>query len=202
MATETGPRFVFEEDEVFTAKNYLRCLTNNQNPLDHTDFPEDSPFSDQTLSEALNLATEVLEGYLANKGFNKVAPDRKREFQISNADRTRITVSGGPVGITTVARRILEVLPYDMKGLPYTGISRWLMNIGALQWTEHEGRRQRVPTEQGESLGISLETKSRPDGSKYQKTVFSERAQEFILDNLENIAEFISRQDPKEEGAK
>ena len=50
------------------------------------------------------------------------------------------------------------------------------------------GRRSRRPTPKGSAMGISLQLRNGPTG-EYQAVVYNRQAQQFIVDNMEAIAE-------------
>lgn len=182
---------VFEDSDVKAALQCLSALANSEVPA-----------KEANLKKSLELAIAVLEGFLANEGFNTKRPRPDRPFAISEAQRNRIQVSDRPVGVTTLAARISKVLPYDMQRVGYTYISNWLTEIGALAFEEvPDAGRRRFPTEAGEELGLKTSTGTEANGNKYKKTVFTRKAQEFVIDNLEAImAKHIAKEAPEHAG--
>ena len=127
---QNGQKLVFEEGDVFTAQKYLRNLASGRSPLDGADLAEDHLLREPAMVNALNLAADLLEAWLDNGGFNRVEPKRTRPFAISDADRAKIVISKEPVGIMTIAKRIAQVLPYDMQTVRYAQISNGKGNPG------------------------------------------------------------------------
>ncbi|MBO7690665.1 MAG: hypothetical protein J6T14_07550 [Clostridia bacterium] len=182
---------VFEREDVFTAQKYLRNLACGRNPLDGQDLPEGGVLADEMLRRALHLSADLLDAWLDNGGFNRRQPSRTRPFELSADEREKIAISKDGIGITTLAANINQVLPYDMQRVPFTAISNWLINIGALTWEEQEdGTRQRLATELGEEMGVKVSERRSVDGRKYKQNRYSAKAQRFIIDNLDGIMEF------------
>lgn len=51
--------------------------------------------------------------------------------------------------------------------------------------SKEDGRKTRIPSEMGKSIGLSTERKSGPNG-EYTSVTYNANAQRFILDNLLN----------------
>ena len=155
------------------------------------DLPEGGVLADEMLRRALHLSADLLDAWLDNGGFNRRQPSRTRPFELSADEREKIAISKDGIGITTLAANINQVLPYDMQRVPFTAISNWLINIGALTWEEQEdGTRQRLATELGEEMGVKVSERRSVDGRKYKQNRYSAKAQRFIIDNLDGIMEF------------
>ena len=183
----------FEEDDVYTAMRYLRNLSTGRNPVDGSELPDDVPALDEAVSGSLELAADLLEGYLENGGFNRVLPARVRPFQITKGQRESIPISKKAVGVMAIANRITSVLPYDMERVSYAVISMWLESIGALSMqTMPDGTRMRTATALGEELGIRIAEKNGPRGP-YRKNLYNQHAQQFVVDNLEGIMAFSGK---------
>ena len=190
---QNGQKLVFEEGDVFTAQKYLRNLASGRSPLDGADLAEDHLLREPAMVNALNLAADLLEAWLDNGGFNRVEPKRTRPFAISDADRAKIVISKEPVGIMTIAKRIAQVLPYDMQTVRYAQISGWLQYIGALEWEGEPGQKRRVSTPTGQQIGIRTVDRRGVDGSSSRKNIYDENAQRLIVDNLEGILTYASQ---------
>ena len=187
-----GQNLIFEEGDVFTAQKYLRNLASGRSPLDGADLAEDHLLREPALVNAMNLAADLLETWLSNGGFNR-EPTRTRPFAISDTDRKKILITKEPVGVMTIAKRIAQVLPYDMQTVRYGQICGWLQYIGALDWEGEPGNKRRYSTPTGQQLGIRTVDRRGADGSSYRKNVYDENAQRLIIDNLEGIVTYASQ---------
>ena len=50
-----------------------------------------------------------------------------------------------------------------------------------------DGHKTNLPTEKGNSLGITIEIQRNPDGLDYQRVVYSVNAKRYLLNNIESI---------------
>lgn len=53
---------------------------------------------------------------------------------------------------------------------------------------KEDGHKTNLPTEKGNSIGITTEVQRNPEGIDYQRVVYSVDAQRFMLNNIEAIA--------------
>lgn len=82
----------------------------------------------------------------------------------------------------------------NMASLSYTAIRNWLLSLGMLENAlDSNGKPTKRPTQQGESMGITLESRIGVNGP-YFVTVYNLAAQHFIIDNLDAIVEFARSQ--------
>ncbi len=77
-----------------------------------------------------------------------------------------------------------------MKKLSHRDITSWLISIEMLsEVIKPDGKTAKYPTEHGEKIGISKETRIGVRG-EYIVTVYNKTAQEFIVNNLDAVIEF------------
>ena len=75
----------------------------------------------------------------------------------------------------------------ERKRLSHTTITNWLILKGFLQKQEGpDGKSKRLPTPAGEQLGLTVRTREGQYGT-YQAVYYSQDAQQFILDHLQDI---------------
>ena len=159
-----GQNLIFEEGDVFTAQKYLRNLASGRSPLDGADLAEDHLLREPALVNAMNLAADLLEAWLSNGGFNRVEPKRTRPFAISDTDRKKILITKEPVGVMTIAKRIAQVLPYDMQTVRYGQICGWLQYKGS------RGTSGGTPRRPGSSSASGRLTAEAPTGAATGRT--------------------------------
>ena len=79
-----------------------------------------------------------------------------------------------------------------MQKLKGTDIAGWLLSVGLLQEVESAtGRKRKVPTPDGEMLGMKETSFINEQGVPTQYTVYDKNAQQFIFDNMETLITFI-----------
>ena len=77
----------------------------------------------------------------------------------------------------------------SMKKMTTTVITGWLLDKGFLELHEYpDGKKNRVPTKQGEYIGLSTEIRTGQYG-EYHAVLYSEDAQRFVVDNLDSMLE-------------
>lgn len=72
-------------------------------------------------------------------------------------------------------------------------VNRWLVHEGLIENDPVMGRSCKVPTAMGQSLGITVREGIRKDGKSYKIPIYSPVAQQFIIDNLDGLIQFLSR---------
>ena len=79
------------------------------------------------------------------------------------------------------------------KKLSSSTINNWLLSLELLEIVEStNGKRQKLPTEQGKEIGIFTEERSGKFGD-YTMVLFSSQAQQFIYDNVDALADFKNK---------
>lgn len=111
----------------------------------------------------------------------------KSRFFITDEQRKQIQIISHQK-ISQIADELNRVTQENnMKKLQAVWITDWLFDIGMLQ-KNAEGNR--IATESGKAKGITSQLKKSSDGREYYLNYYSEKAQEFIYDNINNIIVF------------
>ena len=183
-----------EKEKLYTARLYVEKLANGINPIDGTEVPEDTVLNNVYLCRMFVYLADLLNQVIANNGcVGKVNSRRKEPFQITEDQRAQIEISEAPIGITVISRRITDVLEPTVKMLSGADITTWLEAEGLLETVVKDGQRQKIATEEGNTLGISTEDLVTRDQKPYAKNFYSPSAQAFIIANLEAIAEYVKK---------
>ena len=75
-----------------------------------------------------------------------------------------------------------------MTNLKYKTIRDWLEQKGFLiVETDEDGKNKWIPSDAGEEIGITFETRSTSYGKPYKVTLYDISAQHFIIDNFQSI---------------
>lgn len=86
--------------------------------------------------------------------------------------------------IDALANGVDPLIGRDLPGDTVTG---WLVEKGFLAVTERpDGRFTKLPTPQGEGIGLSVETRQGVSGL-YTVVLYDMAAQHFVIDNLDDI---------------
>ena len=187
-----------ELDTMKRAKEYIEKLANGIDPFTDKPVPDDDIVNNVKLSRCFFYISDILEKVIENGG--EVSP-------VKTVEVVKAVKRGGVV-ITDEARAafkcfINEVTPTaftDMINkhldpdiscrLKKNAIADWLAEVGMLENYElPNGKMRRRPTDSGISEGIRLSEYFSADGFPRAAIMLSPAAQQFILDNIDAIAE-------------
>ena len=168
------------------AKMYLDKLTQGIDPITDQPIPAGDSLNNPRLSRCFQYVSGVLEKVIANGG--QVTPAEKPSFTITDEQIAKVQLSGEPLRIADFVDRILQTTGYEgMKKLSPTKLTNWLLKKGFLvQETLPDGRQRRIPTAEGEKLGISARM-CEYNGSEYLGIFYDQNAQQFLLDHIPTI---------------
>ena len=182
-----------EQETIQHAKNYLDKLAQGINPLTNEPVPEEELINNVRISRCFFFVSDVLRRVIENGGTETPRVQRKNgtlPFAVSREALGRFEYSEEPILVSHIANRVNNLLADEnVKRLTGAAILNWLEGIGMVEMLETEsGRRSRRPTPKGSTMGISLQLRNGPAG-EYQAVVYNRQAQQFIVDNMEAIAE-------------
>lgn len=158
---------------------------------------------------SISLSPEAQEFFLENlgeiisslycsadkKNTRKNKAPRKRDeqslpFDIS-IDQIREVISEEEVGIAQFVRKINSVIQNDKMCIPSANeMLLWMESVGILVFVDKgNGGRHREPTELGKSYGIILKNQVKDNGEEYIQTLYTKKAQIFLLSSIPDILE-------------
>lgn len=174
-------------EKLNSAKMWIEKLANGINPLNDELVKDDDLINNVHISRCLFYVSELL-GEI--KIGTKVERRGKKAFFLSTTDAVNIPVSA-PNGIANFTRLVNTYIPSDMRPLTAVQVIKWLRNDGYMQEVmKDDTHKTNLPTEKGNSIGITTEVQRNPKGIEYQRVVYNVDAQRFILNNIESIATF------------
>lgn len=172
-------------EKLNSAKIWIEKLANGVNPLNDELVKDDDLINNVHISRCLFYVVELL-GEI--KTGTSVERKYRKAFFLSTTDAVNIPITM-PNGIANFAKLVNGYIPEDMKPLSAAMVIKWLRNEGLMQEVHKEdGHKTNLPTEKGNSIGITTEVQRNPEGREYQRVVYSVDAQRFILNNIESIA--------------
>ena len=126
------------------------------------------------VGQYFNLITSVV---------NDLTNDTYKLNYLSPEDLSRVSITEKS-SISVLVKEINRIIPSNMKPLSYSTVTNWLIKHGYLDViVTEDGRKTKVPTDLGKSLGISTEQRFGSNG-EYTAVIYNANAQRFILDNL------------------
>ena len=170
------------------ATGYLEELANGNDPFTGESLPEDTVLNNLELSRSFFFVMGILQEVIDNGGMVKRVVRRSRmPFVISEEEKGEIELTDAPINISTFCENINRVVDPEKSGkLKVTAFGKWLMNKGLLTVEVDNGERNKKATEAGVELGIESEWRTYGD-RQYYATSYNKEAQQFLLDNLDEI---------------
>ena len=185
-----------ELDTLKRAKMYIDKLANGIDPLTDKNVSDNDCINQVRISRCLFYVSDVLRKLIDNEGLiEKPKKVKKIGFTITQEEIKKYTFDEQPTSVTMIAKKINELVDSaSMGNLKTSSITTFLLQSGFL--VEHEslnGRKSKVPTNQGRSIGISREERIGQNGP-YFVNIYNAEAQQFILDNIYAIIEINNNQ--------
>lgn len=175
------------------AQDYIKSLANGVDPLTGEIIENDSVINNVRISRCMFYVSDVLQKVIDNGGDIGRRPTRDLlPFSITEEQTAKIEITETPVGIAEFAKRITDVLNPDVKAMPATHITQWLMNNGYLAENVYNGKKKKIVTSKGEALGIATIDGVSKTGIPFKKNIYTASAQRFIAENLNKIASDIA----------
>ena len=138
------------------------------------------------LARCFFYVSGVLDQVIARGGNVKKTP--KKDFYVTEEELRRVDASQEPIRITQFVDLMMSVInDPNRKKLKTTTITDWLIEKGFMtKQTDADGKSKRLPTAIGEQIGLTVKLREGQYGT-YQAVYYSEDAQRFLLDHLQEI---------------
>ncbi len=168
------------------AKMYLDKLSQGTDPITDQPVPAGDCLQNSRLSRCFQYVSGILEKVIQNGGL--IGAVEKPAFTITPEKLAKVQLTGEPLRIADFVDRILRATNYEgMKELSPVKLTNWLLKKGFLtQEPTPDGNQRRVPTPEGESLGISAKMCDH-NGNEYLGIFYDQNAQQFLLDHIPSI---------------
>lgn len=174
-------------------KEFLFKLSKGIDPTTNICFEEDTILNNVYIKKTLGEVYETLNVLFQILDENKL---RKNAFFILEDEIDRITPSSEPITISKIAFFVNQGINRpNMKKLRATEITQWLENEGLLKTVDNDGFDcRKIPTDKGLELGIIKVEKINSIGKMYTANLYNENAQRYVIENLPNIMEWLSKE--------
>ena len=168
------------------AKVYMDKLAQGIDPISDQEMPEDSVLNNVRLARCFFYVSGILDQVIANGGNVKKTP--KKNFYVTEEELRRLNPSPEPIRITQFVELVMNAInDPDRKKLKTTTITDWLIEKGFLsKQADTDGKSKRLPTAMGEQIGLAVKLREGQYGT-YQAVYYSEEAQRFLLDHLQEM---------------
>lgn len=172
------------------AKLYLEMLACSMDPTNQ-EFIESEVLQKKEIKDMLKYVSTVLEELIGNNG-EVIKVIKPINFQASKINKQAIVLSNAPIQLSALMARInKQVDTKTMQKLGVSKVSKWLVEQGYLvneKVSIIKEVSQLTITDNSESFGIVIDNKvDEKTGEIKPCVLLTRKAQEFIVDNLENI---------------
>ena len=178
--------------EILELKQNLDLLLDGIDPQSNISFGEDSVLKSKYNYEFLSKISKILE-YLIKVGMVPAVDKRvKFNFYLSESQKQTIEISEDPISISEFIFNINEIIDTsNMKKLPATAVTKWLAHSGYLKTiTTEKGMVFKTLTEKASELELVCVKKTNQYGNQYSVNLYPPKAQQFIIDNLDEIIDY------------
>lgn len=170
------------------AKTYLEQLANGVDPISGASLPDDTVLNNVRISRCFFYVADVLQLVIENGGeVKRTVRQALSPFAISEEEKARVELSDEPLPISKFCDRINGQIDTEKHiKLKVTSFGKWLVDKGFLNIEIHNDNKYKKATAAGTKIGIVSEWRAYGDRDYYAIT-YSKDAQQFLLDNLDEI---------------
>ena len=181
-----------EIEKMQHAKAYIDKLANGINPLDEMPLEEDTLLNNVRLSRCFFYISDILDQVIKNGGVVKKVAVKKPAlppFSLPREMHAKIEVTKEPVMIKYFTEKINALVDVTaMKKLSPTAFTAWLLHKGLLVEETVNDKKRKKPSKAGTEIGIAFEIREGQYGG-YTAILYSEEAQRFLVNHLDEIIE-------------
>ena len=170
------------------ARMYIAAMSCGVNPLTGEKVSETDTLANDRIQKCCGYVVEILDGLI-----KKQVSRNKIPFCVTQQQAEQIFISSDPVGINEIAKRINTVTDSDMTNITGAKIASWLVDIGYLdvkteEISEKKIKKTKLLNSKSELLGIAVQSVTdKKTGEVYDKFMYNENAQRFIISHLNEI---------------
>lgn len=183
------------------AKSYLDMLTNGMDPIRKVRFEEDSVVSQPQMQMCFAYVSGILQELLDHNGYVALPDEkgnayelvRKKEgFHLTQEQKWQISISPGGTSPSGFLKNVNNLVDgRSMEKLTAKAVNTWLQNRGYISATKAPtvvNKTIWLPTGKAKELGFSESACADPvTGEIKRQMVYSRRAQEFLIEHLDEI---------------
>ena len=173
------------------AKDYLGKLAGGTDPISGEELPEDAVLNQVRISRCFFFVADVLQKVIDNGGevqAKRAAKPKRLPFELPHDRRAQVPLSDEPIAIKQFCDAINSCVDLEeYKHLKVTAFGKWLAEKGFFTIEVHNDKNYKKVTPAG--FGIGMLSEHRTYGTQeYDVTLYTRQAQQFLLDNLDEIA--------------
>ena len=180
-----------EREELIMLKENLEILASGKDPK--TGYTLNDSVLNSSFNKKVFIDAAMIIDQLLKLDFNPTRIDKRKKYSffLNETQRSSIEISQEPISISAFTYTINEAIDSKhMKKLKAVQITSWLMKKGYLKEIEHkDGKKFKVPTDTASNIGISSVKMKSDFGRVYDVCMYDEKAQEYIINHLDEILE-------------
>jgi len=165
---------------------YIKRMAEGKNPINNEPLEDDSILNNPNVIRCFYFIEDVLKQVKDADG--KVKGKKKRKsFPIEHLKEYSYQKD---LSISNFVAQINEGLDGEThKKLSVSKITSWLKVMGYIdEYVNPEwNQKHSITTEKGRAIGIYSEERESSQGKRYVVLIYNRNAQQFIIDNMENI---------------
>ncbi len=177
-------------DLVIRAKSYIDKMANGINPITDKAVPDDDFINNVRISRCLFYVSDILNQVIDNGGIvGAKTKTNKVPFSLTREQIAKYEFGSRPETVSGIVEKLNALIDTDyMTKLKISSVTQYLVDNGYLQIFTINDKNKKKPTQKGNDIGIFTSTAHTIRGD-FDIVTYDKCAQQFILDNIDSIAE-------------
>ena len=176
----------------------MSAMSDGINPLNGEYVAENDTIANKRVQECCAYMVKVVDKIIENDGY--MTPEsidkphragrRRDEFIRTSLNKSEIVLSNEPIGVNELARRICAVFDKDIRKISGAKIAAWLAEEGYLDVVKIGNGKKTGKILNGLSEQVGLTSRERVNietGEVYNQVLYTRKAQEFVVENIDKI---------------
>ena len=191
-----------ELEKIAYAKKFLDSLAEGVNPVDGTPVPEGDVARSPRVVGCFRYVSELLETTIQAGGIKRIPRGARAPFSATVEQLMQYRFPPEPRTVSRFVQAVNDTVDLNrVRSLRVRDVTDWLVERGLLVETAAaDGRKHRIPTDEGRALGISSSEKTGRDG-RYISVAYNQAAQTYLLDHMAEIAAAAAEKDREQEAS-
>ena len=187
-----------EIEKIAYAKTFIDKLANGINPLDDTLIQDDSVVNNIRISRCFFFVSDILRNIINGDYVLDGKKLKKTKFKITKEQIDCYEFNTDNISLGEFIIKIYMLVDNKCLQRPKRDIiENWLIKNEYIEYRKNsDGKLTKVPSQKGRDAGIFLREKYKRNGLFYYIT-YSKEAQQLLLNNLIDIFENESENQPK-----
>lgn len=184
-----------ELEKIQYTKSFIDKLANGINPLNGEPIPDNDLLNNVRISRCMFYVSGILDN-ICNELSNPAPKKKIRNadkpcFSISNEKLLQFEYDESGVYVGNIARKLNALIDLSvMQKIKVRAIFDWLVDNKLLYVSVSVyGKEQKRTTDEGKQIGLSEELKISENGGTYIRIICNKKAQQYIVEHSNIIAE-------------